>query len=384
METSSGKYIARRIETASSDEERQNLEAIKKLYDERLWHQLTGVLRDVAREKKISDLTELYPNFVREFEGKMNPVELIGWAVDSSRASLPSPKEAIGFLEPFLNDSNFSMRSMPAKILLLSELARLHLLSNNHEESKKAISNARGLVEGLIDLPGHVHSTFYKSAAEFHKVVGTAAEFYNNALHFLSYTPPESLSWEEQLQWAFDLGNAALVGEDIYNYGELLSHGVISALDGTEHQWLLDLLRAFDKGDLTKFDHICGVANEKMNQQPVLVAHSDLIRQKITILALMELAFTKTAGRTITFVEIAETCRLPKSEVEFLLMRALSLKLISGTIDSVDENIVITRVQPRVLGRDSIRHMANRLEVWSKEVETTLKFVEGRTTELVN
>eukprot|EP00190_Bangiopsis_sp_CCMP1999_P006735 CAMPEP_0198722306 /NCGR_PEP_ID=MMETSP1475-20131203/83_1 /TAXON_ID= ORGANISM="Unidentified sp., Strain CCMP1999" /NCGR_SAMPLE_ID=MMETSP1475 /ASSEMBLY_ACC=CAM_ASM_001111 /LENGTH=381 /DNA_ID=CAMNT_0044483209 /DNA_START=145 /DNA_END=1287 /DNA_ORIENTATION=- len=381
METSSGKYITKRIETASSEEEKQHLETIKKLYNDRLWHQLTAVLRDVARDKKVSNLIELYPNFVREFEGKLNPVELIGWAVDASRASCESPKDAITFLEPFLDDSNIAMRSTPAKILLLSELARLHLLSDNHTESKKAISHARDLVEGLIDLPGHIHSTFYKSAAEFHKVVGSAAEFYNNALQFLSYTPPESLAWEEQLQWAFDLGNAALVGEDIYNYGELLSHGVISALDGTEHQWLLDLLRAFDKGDLTEFDRICSVANEKMNQQPVLVAHSDLIRQKITILALMELAFTKTAGRTITFAEIAETCRLPQSEVEFLLMRALSLKLISGTIDSVDETIMITRVQPRVLGRDSIRHMADRLEVWSKEVDGTLQFVEGKTTE---
>mmetsp|Transcript_1968 Transcript_1968/g.7763 ORF Transcript_1968/g.7763 Transcript_1968/m.7763 type:complete len:86 (+) Transcript_1968:1002-1259(+) len=65
----------------------------------------------------------------------------------------------------------------------------------------------------------------------------------------------------------------------------------------------------------------------------------------------MELAFTRTAGRTITFAEISETCRLPESEVEFLLMRALSLKLISGTIDGVDRCITITRVQPRVLGR---------------------------------
>uniref|UniRef100_A0A7S2ZHJ2 PSD13 N-terminal domain-containing protein n=1 Tax=Rhodosorus marinus TaxID=101924 RepID=A0A7S2ZHJ2_9RHOD len=47
-----------------------------------------------------------------------------------------------------------------------------------------------------------------------------------NALCFAALeNPPNTIR-------AFDLGNAALVGDDIYNYGELLVHGVISALEG--------------------------------------------------------------------------------------------------------------------------------------------------------
>mmetsp|Transcript_1971 Transcript_1971/g.7782 ORF Transcript_1971/g.7782 Transcript_1971/m.7782 type:complete len:99 (+) Transcript_1971:1079-1375(+) len=94
-----------------------------------------------------------------------------------------------------------------------------------------------------------------------------------------------------------------------------------------------------------------------MIQQPVLVAHRELIRQKITILALMELAFTRkyksypatlaqelrapayrirkknvlgTAGRTITFAEISETCRLPESEVRFLRVPKAGINFCSS------------------------------------------------------
>eukprot|EP00189_Rhodosorus_marinus_P010031 CAMPEP_0184738272 /NCGR_PEP_ID=MMETSP0315-20130426/967_1 /TAXON_ID=101924 /ORGANISM="Rhodosorus marinus, Strain UTEX LB 2760" /LENGTH=384 /DNA_ID=CAMNT_0027205917 /DNA_START=55 /DNA_END=1209 /DNA_ORIENTATION=- len=382
METASQQYIDERVQSAPDEGQKMELAKLSELYQKRLWHQMTMELRRITKDETVAEMLPLYPNFVQEFEGKLNPVELIGWAVDVSRGFCSTPTGALEFLTPFLDEAQMAMRSTPAKILLLSEIAGLKLTLNVHEESKMAITTARELVEGQLELPGHIHSAFYRSAAEFHKIVGSAAEFYRNALQFLSYTKPESLSKEEQLQWAFDLGNAALVGEDIYNFGELLAHGVISALEGTEHQWLLDLLRAFDRGELTKFEEICSAANDKMIQQPVLVAHRELIRQKITILALMELAFTRTAGRTITFAEISETCRLPESEVEFLLMRALSLKLISGTIDGVDRCITITRVQPRVLGRDPIRLMAERLDEWSAEVNETLLLVQSKTTEL--
>jgi len=51
---------------------------------------------------------------------------------------------------------------------------------------------------------------------------GLSAEFYRNALLYLSYTSLESLSEQERLQMAFDLGISALVGEDIYSFGDLV------------------------------------------------------------------------------------------------------------------------------------------------------------------
>ena len=66
----------------------------------------------------------------------------------------------------------------------------------------------------------------------------------------------------------------------------------------------------------------------------------------------------------MSFQTIAEETRLPINEVEHLVMKALSLKLISGSLDQVDQNVIITWVQLRVLSREQIGSLAKRLEGW--------------------
>jgi 26S proteasome regulatory subunit N9 len=47
----------------------------------------------------------------------------------------------------------------------------------------------------------------------------------------------------------------------------------------------------------------------------------------------------------------------------------VSLKLIRGSIDQVDQKAVITWVQPRVLSRGQIGKLADRLEAWKKKLD---------------
>ena len=68
-------------------------------------------------------------------------------------------------------------------------------------------------------------------------------------------------------------------------------------------------------------------------------------------------------------------------QVELLLMRALSLKLIRGKIDQVGGTIAVEWVQPRVLQRPQIAKMTERLATWTGTVDSTLKFLEGETPE---
>jgi len=64
-------------------------------------------------------------------------------------------------------------------------------------------------------------------------------------------------------------------------------------------------------------------------------------------------------------------------------MRALSLKLIKGYINQVNQTVVISWVQPRVLDLESIAKMRDRLEEWRTKVQATLIFVEQQTGEIV-
>lgn len=324
----------------------------------------------------------LYESFIKHFENKLNPVSLVQIVTSIVRAEFAaSSRDALAFIAP-LSQAGEGKKSSPlaespeANILLLSLLSTLHMASGDRSESKKAIENAREIVDTAQDVQPAVHSSFYEAAAEYHKVVGTASEFFRNALQFLAYTPPESLSADAQQRWAFDIGIAALVGTDVYNFGEVVSRPIVQSMRGTKQEWLLQLIEAFNNGDLAKFDRVCQDASAEMNAQQVLVAQQEFLKQKITILSLMELAFSRSLEHSIPFSDIEKACRLPEKEVEYLLMRCMSLGLISGVIDNVDSCVSITRVQPRVLERKSIGQMATRLDTWCRNVDDMVSFLK--------
>ncbi len=69
-------------------------------------------------------------------------------------------------------------------------------------------------------------------------------------------------------------------------------------------------------------------------------------------------------------------------EIEHLVMKALSLKLVRGYIDEVDQTVTITWVQPRVLSLAQVGDMEQRMLQWADDVRGTLLFMEGETSEL--
>lgn len=86
------------------------------------------------------------------------------------------------------------------------------------------------------------------------------------------------------MQHAFFLGLAALLGEGVYNLGELLAHPVLQSLNNTENGWLVELLYAFNSGDINKFEQM----KPKWGAIADLAAQELFLRQKISLLCLME------------------------------------------------------------------------------------------------
>ena len=52
-------------------------------------------------------------------------------------------------------------------------------------------------------------------------------------------------------------------------------------------------------------------------------------------------------------------------QVDWVLMRALSLGLIKGKMNEVEQTINATWVQPKVLNMDQIKEMEKVMEIWS-------------------
>lgn len=79
----------------------------------------------------------------------------------------------------------------------------------------------------------------------------------------------------------------------------------------------------------------------------------------------------------MTFSTIVEETRIRPEHVEYLIMKALSLGLVRGTIDQVAEIARINWVQPKVLDMDQIESMRVRLREWDSSVNSLGNWIEG-------
>lgn len=183
------------------------------------------------------------------------------------------------------------------------------------------------------------------------------------------------LSSKEQQERAYNLAVAALLGETIYNFGELLLHPILNSLEDSEHAWLRELLFAFNAGNLARFHGLSG----HLSKQPLLEHQSKFLREKICLSALTEAVFRRPPhDRALSFATILEETRVYPEEVEHLLMKALSLGLVRGSIDQVAEVARISWVQPKVLDKEQITNMKVRLLDWDESVNKMGAWMETR------
>ena len=79
----------------------------------------------------------------------------------------------------------------------------------------------------------------------------------------------------------------------------------------------------------------------------------------------------------MTFATIQAETKVQKNEIEHLIMKALSLGLLRGSIDQVAEIARINWVQPKVLDMKQIDGMRLRLREWDSSVNQLGHWIEG-------
>ena len=127
----------------------------------------------------------------------------------------------------------------------------------------------------------------------------------------------------------------------------------IKSLMGTKVEWLYYILEAFNSGDLVRYQELCRVHGAALSSQPALVQNEKKLLEKINILCLMEIIFRwisffmpelrcivffflwswrttptysrPSEDRTIPLSIIAERTKLTVEDVEYLLMKSLSV-----------------------------------------------------------
>jgi len=337
---------------------------IEDLYSKKLWHQMTLALVELVKEKEMlqgTALLELHEKVLSEMSDRSNPMSLVVLA-EAVITQLTDPAEVLAFVAK-TRSSIAGHQEAEVYTEILRAQVTLHQLKDTAKT--KAILAAAEKMLDEVDGVTKTHGKFYELLSLLHQSEGCHASYYRAALRYLGCCAAPDQP-KDRAQLAFYLGLAALLGSGVYNFGELLAHPILEALAGSANAWLSDLLRVFNAGDIRAFE----AAAPHWRAQPDLASKEEMLREKIRLLCLMEMAFKRDAlNRVIKFEEIAEEASLPVDKVEVMVMRALSLGLIRGSIDQVDGAVCVTWVQPRVLDKGQITAMGARLESWLTEVE---------------
>jgi 26S proteasome regulatory subunit N9 len=375
---------------------------LKDLHAQKLWHPLTLALEQCLAkpEWRQGDIPlTLYKGFVSDFGHRLNPLKHAQLAVAASKsASLSDAASAAAFLADaarrleasrqggaggghHYHDTSSSSTNESAEPALF---LRMHSATRQLEAGD--LASAKAAVEQgertLSRLPGaidpSVAAAVHYAAALAHKVARDYAPFYRSAMQYLAFVKTEDLDPEFRLALAVDVGLAALLGEGVYSFAQLLMHPVAAHLDNSPaFSWLAELLRAFNRGDIAAYEALCTKHAAKLNAQPALVEGERRLREKVTVCALLALVSARPPdARRIALSEVARATKLPEDGVELLLMKALALGLIEGRIDQVAGDVSVGWVQPRVLDMEGIAELKRGLDGWSDRVATASKALE--------
>ncbi|CAH2078575.1 unnamed protein product [Thlaspi arvense] len=339
------------------------------LYQKKLWHQLTLKLEQFIALSVFQAgdaLIQFYHNFITDFETKINPLKLAHFAVVVSR-QYTEKEAAVSYLEGVIEKLRATKESRINEPIsyIETQIALFKLEQGGQKECKKILDDVKSSLDSMTDIDPSVYANFFWVSSQYHKYRQEFSDFYKNALLYLAYTSVESLSESFKLDLAFDLSLSALLGDNIYNFGELLAHPVLKSLLGTNVEWLYHILQAFNHGDLVQYQELCRVHNASLSAQPALVENEKKLLEKINILCLIEIIFSRPAeDRTIPLTVIAERTKLSIEDVEHLLMKSLSVHLIEGILDQVDGTVHVSWAQPRVLGIPQIKSLRDQLDSW--------------------
>ncbi|KAJ5078966.1 26s proteasome non-atpase regulatory subunit 13 [Anaeramoeba ignava] len=360
---------------------------IQQLYEKKLWHQLTEKLDELMTNPvfRIGDILQtFYTGFLMKIETKLNPLKVVSFVIEVSR-TIPDLEEKIKLLQNLLRKVE---KSISSAILLKLEISRILLKQNDLIKVNEILQDTKTLIEGsggISLIESNVLASYYQVSYSYFKFKEDYDKFYHQAMLYLTFEKLENVPVFNQQDLAFNLGLAALISETIFNFGELIAHPILESLKNSNYNWMYELLHAYNNGDMKKYEEIISIHNDEMENEILLKKHHELLKQKITASALVEFIFRQpTESRVLSFESIAQFLQTQVDSVELLIMKCMSLNLIKGTIDQVDQVLKVTWVIPRVLSQNQIQVLKDRLQSWNSRVHEKLLLLESETQELFN
>lgn len=334
-------------------------------YSERkLWHQLTVTLEDFYKNNDSNDLKiKLYNQFISKFDKKLNSIKVVDLLLQSFASNQTECLEK-------LLELNEKITDYESKVYSDLQIARYHILLQHLDKANEILDSLEPKFNSINnEFSSKINSAYYLTKCQLFKLQENYNSFYLNGLLYLSTV--DDLQEINQLEFCFDLSLSALLGDKIYNFGELILHDILNCLKTSQYDWLYSLIIVLNAGNLNEFNKCLTVSFQKF---PMLKSFEVFLRQKIIIMSLVELISVKsTLNKQLSFKEISEFTSADVNDVEHLIIKCFSLNLINGYINQIDEILTITWLQPRILNLNQIKTLHDHLNNWNSLVDQLAK-----------
>lgn len=368
---------------------------LEDLYERKLWYQLSQVLHDSVYKNTNSRTIrlKLFDNFILTFGDKINQLQLVEFLIVSLEDStaqdsleyLNTLKSKIHKLKEKSTTSSENINDfeiIQALIYLDNEIAHVKLLLGFVDEAVSMVDRSEEAIEGLNDsVDNRVNASFYKVKAEIMKQKGDFNQFYYNSLLFLACVDKiELLQNKEEI--VRDICISGLLGDKIFNFGEIIMHEIFKSL---KNEWLKELVLSLNSGNLQHFNELIS-NSQQLNEFGDLVQKLEFLKQKVCIMAFIEMVFNRpTTSRCLEYSEILKKIPLLTSnnEIEHLVMKCLSLGLIKGLINQVEENVEVSWILPRTMTMEQVENMKVKMELWNDKVSELNNYMNNHGGELL-
>ncbi|CRG99167.1 26S proteasome regulatory subunit RPN9, putative [Plasmodium relictum] len=359
-----------------------NFDEIKSYKEKKLHHELTLEIQKFVNNKNVNvkDKFRLFYTYLSPLINKLKKIiyaELLYMVTISFDA-----KWTINYLKE--SEQNLE-NDKDAIIIYRCILILKYIELKDFKSCENEIENTKNMLQGVIGLNVAAHKFYNFALMNYYKVLNKSDLFVKYALLYLAYTPLDDLDESEKVEIGKYICIHSIISEDVYNIGEIIQLPLIDVCikNNEETEWLYQLIYVYNEGKIDSFNEI--VKKYEANiKNTILKDYEKSMLKKITLLALMDLAFRKKKQRSdISFTEIAEHCKIDIKEVEKMLITAKSKNILTCKIDEIEKSVKITWVKPRVLNVDKIYFMKESIDKWITHSKNLLTYMEDISVELL-
>jgi 26S proteasome regulatory subunit N9 len=338
------------------------------------WYELGESLIALFREFPIPR-NELFEGLIWKYGELLDPFHfttLILLVADE----LESIEETLAFITRAQTSRVFEKFPEPKDLLNL-RIVILNTSASEFEAALKLLNEIESRVNESTAIT--VRSAFHRTQADLDKARGDFDSFYSHALLYLSTARVDN---DQTL--AYDLCMASLFAESVCSFGELAALPVLKSLNGTDSEWLHDLILLLDKGESDS------ISLFRQKFVPIILSkadwkiHLDCIERKLALAVFLQVIFQRPFdSRVFKFDEIAGACQIEKNKVELLVAKALATGIIKGSIDEVKEKVTVTWCKPKALGNERLQHLKDEIDRWISMVHNQRVHLENRSQPVV-